>query len=95
MLQIQRGDLDVTEGDQLTLDVRRACDLDYLQRAESFIRRNASDRTPFFVYFNHSLVHMPVIPRTDFRGRSGQGDWADSLLELDATSARCSTCSTS
>jgi arylsulfatase len=27
---------------------------------------------------------MPVIPREEFSGRSGQGDWADSLLELDA-----------
>ena len=42
-----------------------------------------ADATPFFVYFNHSLMHMPVIPREEFKGMSGQGDWADSLLELD------------
>jgi hypothetical protein len=42
-----------------------------------------ADATPFFVYFNHSLMHMPVIPREEFKGISGQGDWADSLLELD------------
>jgi hypothetical protein len=46
--------------------------------------RNAVGRqTPFFVYFNHSLMHMPVVPRPEFKGRTGQGDWADSLLELD------------
>jgi arylsulfatase A-like enzyme len=28
-------------------------------------------------------MHMPVIPRPEFKGRTGQGDWADSLLELD------------
>ena len=28
-------------------------------------------------------MHMPVIPRAEFKGRTGQGDWADSLLELD------------
>jgi arylsulfatase len=28
-------------------------------------------------------MHMPVIPREEFKGMSGQGDWADSLLELD------------
>ena len=38
---------------------------------------------PFFVYFNHSLLHMPVVRREDFKGKTGQGDWADSLLELD------------
>jgi arylsulfatase A-like enzyme len=84
MMQIRPGEPEVTETDQLTLDVRRDCDLEYLRRAESFIRRNAADATPFFLYFNHSLMHMPVVPRTEFRGRSGQGDWADSLLELDA-----------
>jgi hypothetical protein len=38
---------------------------------------------PFFVYFNHSLMHVPVIPREEFKGQTGQGNWADSLLELD------------
>ena len=28
-------------------------------------------------------MHMPVIPREEFKGKTGQGDWADSLLELD------------
>jgi arylsulfatase len=84
MVQIKRGESDVTEGDQLTLDVRRDCDTEYLRRAEAFIRASVAGDTPFFVYFNHSLMHMPVIPREEFKGRSGQGDWADSLLELDA-----------
>jgi arylsulfatase A-like enzyme len=84
MVEIRRGESDVTEGDQLTLDVRRDCDTEYLRRAQAFIRRAVAGGTPFFVYFNHSLMHMPVIPRQEFKGRSGAGDWADSLLELDA-----------
>jgi arylsulfatase A-like enzyme len=83
MLEIRRGEHDVTEGDQLTLDVRRDCDTEYLRRAERFIRGAADAETPFFVYFNHSLMHMPVIPRAEFKGKTRQGDWADSLLELD------------
>ena len=43
----------------------------------------AGQDVPFFVYFNHSLMHMPVIPREEFKGKTGHGDWADSLLELD------------
>jgi len=27
---------------------------------------------------------MPVIPRAEFTGKTGCGDWADSLLELDS-----------
>ena len=30
------------------------------------------------------MMHMPVIPREEFKGKTGKGDWADSLLELDA-----------
>jgi arylsulfatase A-like enzyme len=84
MVEISHGDDDVSERDQLTLDVRRDCDLEYLRRADAFIRTNAEANKPFFVYFNHSLMHMPTIPREEFKGRSGQGDWADCLLELDA-----------
>ena len=84
MLEIRRGDTDVTEGEQLTLEVRRDCDAEYLRRAGAFIRRAAGAGTPFFVYFNHSLLHLPVIPREEFRGRTRQGDWADSLVELDS-----------
>jgi arylsulfatase len=29
-------------------------------------------------------MHMPTIPRAEFKSRSKQGDWADCLLELDA-----------
>lgn len=84
MLSIKRGEADVTEGAQLTLDVRRDCDTEYLARADRFIRAAVDDDTPFFVYFNHSLMHLPVVPRDEFKDSSGQGDWADSLLELDA-----------
>jgi arylsulfatase A-like enzyme len=83
MVQIKKGEPDVTEGEQLTLDVRRDCDTAYLAHADDFIRRSVADGAPCFVYFNHSLMHMPVIPREEFKGKTGQGDWADSLLELD------------
>jgi arylsulfatase A-like enzyme len=83
MVEIRRGDQDVTETEQLTLEVRRDCDQEYLRRASAFIRGKARQDVPFFVYFNHSLMHMPVIPREEFKGRTGHGDWADSLLELD------------
>ena len=73
MVEIKRGESEVTEGDQLTLDVRRDCDAEYLRRAETFIRRTVRDRTPFFVYFNHSLMHMPVIPREEFKGSQRPG----------------------
>jgi len=29
-------------------------------------------------------MHMPVRPRPEFKGKTGRGDWADSLAELDS-----------
>jgi arylsulfatase A-like enzyme len=74
----------VTKKAQLTLEERRDCDREYLDRAGSFIRSAVDAEDPFFVYFNHSMMHLPVIPRKEFTGVTGHGDWADSLLELDS-----------
>jgi arylsulfatase len=38
---------------------------------------------PFFLYFNHSLMHIPVVPRDEYKHKSGNGLWADCLLQLD------------
>ena len=70
--------------EQLTLEVRRDIDREYLTRADSFIRRSVAAEKPFYVYFNHSMLHLPTVPREEFKGTSGAGDWADCLLEMDA-----------
>jgi arylsulfatase len=69
---------------QLTVDVRRDADTEFMARSKAFMKRSVSAGKPFFLYFNHSLMHLPTIPRAEFKGRSGQGDWADCLLQLDA-----------
>jgi arylsulfatase A-like enzyme len=84
MLSCAKGDTEPTAGDQLTLDTRRDCDTEYLRRATAFMRDAVQRDTPFFVYFNHSLMHMPIIPRAEFKGRTGNGDRADCLAQLDA-----------
>jgi len=38
---------------------------------------------PFYAYIPFSLVHMPVLPHPDFVGKTGNGDWADCLAEMD------------
>lgn len=69
---------------QLDLDVRRDVDRDFLDRSKAFMRKSVDAGKPFFLYFNHSLMHLPTTPRAQFKGKSGQGDWADCLLQLDA-----------
>src|SRR5262249_27270535 len=52
-------------------------------RAMEFIKRNARAGKPFYAYIPFSLVHMPTLPHPEFAGRTGNGDWADCLAELD------------
>jgi arylsulfatase len=83
LLESRKGER-VRSVKQLTLEVRRDIDVEFLERSRAFMKRSVDERKPFFLYFNHSLMHLPTIPRADFRGKSGQGDWADCLLQLDA-----------
>ncbi len=71
------------ETEQLTYDVRRNIDVEFNRRAARFVEQSSQAQRPFFLYFNHSMLHFPVVPRDEYKGRSGNGDWADSLLELD------------
>jgi arylsulfatase len=59
-------------------------DREFLERSKAFMKRSVESEKPFLLYFNHSLMHMPTIPRAEFKGKSGQGEWADCLLELDS-----------
>jgi arylsulfatase A-like enzyme len=68
---------------QLTVELRRNVDLEYQKRALDFIKRSVDAGQPFFLYYNHSMMHLPTVPRDEFKGKSGNGDNADCLLELD------------
>jgi arylsulfatase A-like enzyme len=52
-------------------------------RTVEFIKRNASADKPFYVYVSSTMVHMPVLPHPEFAGKTGNGDWADCLAEMD------------
>lgn len=73
----------VHEVGQMTLEVRRNIDVEFMKRAKAFLKRSRDAGKPFFLYFNHSMCHFPTIPRDQFKGKTGHGDFADSLLELD------------
>lgn len=67
----------------LDLGRRRTMEAEITDRAVEFIKRNAGTGKPFFAYVSSSLVHMPVLPHPDFVGKTGNGDWADTLAEMD------------
>jgi len=67
----------------LDLEKRRTMEAEITARAVEFIKRNASQGKPFFAYVSFSLMHMPTLPNPEFAGRTGNGDWADCLAEMD------------
>ena len=68
---------------ELNLDRRRTMEAEITGRAVEFIKRNAKADRPFYAYVSFSLVHMPTLPNPEFAGKTGNGDWADCLAEMD------------
>ncbi|HXH62510.1 MAG TPA: sulfatase [Fimbriimonadaceae bacterium] len=53
----------------------------YTERALDFIRRHREK--PFFLYFAHSMTHVPINASPSFLGKSGAGLYGDTTVELD------------
>ena len=68
---------------ELNLDTRRTMEAEITNRAVDFIQRNAASTKPFYAYISSSMVHMPTLPNPEFAGKTGNGDWADCLAEMD------------
>src|SRR5271168_479100 len=67
----------------LDVDRRRTMEAEITSRAVESIKRNASAGRPFYAYISSSMVHLPVLPHPEFAGKTGNGDWADCLAEMD------------
>ncbi len=65
------------------LEARRGIDADLVDRSIEFMQRNAAARTPFFLYLPLVHLHFPTLPHPEFAGRTGAGDFADSMVEMD------------
>ncbi|WP_295124901.1 arylsulfatase [uncultured Chitinophaga sp.] len=55
----------------------------FLSKAQAFIRSNS--KKPFFLYLAVTEPHVPRMPATIFRGKSGLGYRGDAILQLDWT----------
>ena len=65
------------------LEMRRRIDGDLTRMACAFIEKNGATGKPFFVYLPLTQLHFPTLPHRDFIGRTGTGDFADSMVEMD------------
>jgi len=66
------------------LEQRRLIDGDCTRRAVDFMTRSAQAKKPFYVYVPFTLVHFPALPNPKFAGKTGNGDFADVLTEMDS-----------
>ncbi|MGI9629323.1 MAG: arylsulfatase [Longimicrobiales bacterium] len=54
------------------------------ERSIDFMERQAEAENPFFLYVPYTQTHMPVWPDAEFKGITGNGDFADVLAQVDA-----------
>lgn len=66
------------------LEMRRGIDAELARRSCDFIRRASAGGKPFFLYVPLTQLHFPTIPNREFEGITAKGDFADSLVEMDA-----------
>lgn len=65
------------------LEMRRRIDSELIARTNDFMRRQVKAKQPFFAYVPLTQVHFPTLPHRDFVGKTGVGDFADSMVEMD------------
>jgi hypothetical protein len=58
-------------------------DAEITRRSIAFMERQSKARKPFFAYATLTQPHLPTLPNPAFAGKSGSGDWADMLAEMD------------
>jgi len=66
------------------LEQRRLIDTEITRRTIEFMKRNVKAGKPFYAYVPLTQVHFPSLPHPTFAGRTGHGDFADSVVEMDA-----------
>jgi arylsulfatase A-like enzyme len=65
------------------VEQRRLIDAEITRRAIAFMERQTQARKPFFAYVALTQAHLPTLPNPAFVGKTGNGDWADMLAEMD------------
>jgi arylsulfatase len=65
------------------LEARRRIDEELTSKAIDFIKRQSAAGRPFFAYVPLTQLHYPTLPNRQFAGRTGAGDFADSMHEMD------------
>ncbi len=66
------------------LEQRTLIDGELTRRGIDFMQRQSKAGKPFFLYLPLTQPHYPTRPSPEFKGRTGNGDFADVLAQTDA-----------
>ena len=59
------------------------CLKDFARESRAFIAKCAEADSPFFLYLPLTSPHTPIVPRPEWQGKSGIGEYGDFLMETD------------
>lgn len=65
------------------LKQKASMDGELTDMAIDYINKHAEEDKPFFVFLAYTNAHIPRIPAPEFDGKTGNGVWADILLQTD------------
>lgn len=63
--------------------VRKDIDLEFLEKGKRWMADAVAAGEPFFLYFNHSNVHFPTLPRDEYVDSSYGGSVGDCIQMVD------------
>jgi arylsulfatase A-like enzyme len=66
------------------LKERTLIDKELTDRSIDFMNRQVKAGKPFFLFLPYTQTHMPVTAHPDFSGKTGNGEYADVLAQVDA-----------
>ena len=66
-----------------SVEERRLIDAELTKRTIDFMQRQSAAGKPFFAFVPFTQPHLPTLPHPDFDGRTGKGNYADVLEEMD------------
>ena len=65
------------------LNARRKIDALIVDKTIAFMKKKVKEKKSFFAYVPFTQPHVPSLPHPDFDGKTGNGEFADVLVEID------------
>lgn len=65
------------------IPARQVIDEEITMKTIDFMERSVKSNKPFFAFVPFTQPHQPVIPHPDFKGKTGNGNYADVIAEID------------